>query len=537
MRKISKLVLISALLVLVLSISALAVKEPHAEWEFGDETNTWGIVYEWTHGEEEGSLTPYYRWSSKGNSHNRKKTGAYIKDGQEVETIIGGRLPVKYSPYIADFHNENRMLGVKVGQFVYELGPVVLKLDGAYIFSHVELPDNESWQSEGKPKPSVIFGPRRNDILLDVEADVAEMLELDFALNRYTEVTKDEETDENVFNYYYNLAAEAAVELLPGLNLTGLYAFYSQDGDWLYEVTAEYEVIPEVLTVRAGHRNSEFYTYEGEEKVAGGTWDKASVIGGPNKDDNKLRFIANTDPLKDLYTRDNSINVGATYNFSYDIVEATLNADYDTTNPKVRGDLDDNFKVSLDTYALDFNLYQELSVLVPDEKTNNEARKIHNEKELRLDYALDFYTPEYRVDAGLAEVFAQGKVNFDWDKNYLADTRSHTIASVELGAKGDLWRLEDFEVRAILAYDMPSQKEFGEGDDKYEIDPFKFAVLTKYDAPNGVKFRVEYQSSKDYANNELDWIHGDKLNARYDDIRFYDNSKFHGARVTIGFIF
>ena len=58
----------------------------------------------------------------------------------------------------------------------------------------------------------------------------------------------------------------------------------------------------------------------------------------------------------------------------------------------------------------------------------------------------------------MAEVFAQGKVNFDWDKNYLADTRSHTIASVELGAKGDLWRLEDFEVRAILAYDMPSQK-------------------------------------------------------------------------------
>ena len=175
--------------------------------------------------------------------------------------------------------------------------------------------------------------------------------------------------------------------------------------------------------------------------------------------------------------------------------------------------------------------------MVPDENTNNRARKIHNENELRLDYALDFYTPEYRVDAGLAEVFAQGKVNFDWDKNYLADTRSHTIASVELGAKGDLWRLEDFEVRAILAYDMPSQKEFGEGDDKYEIDPFKFAVLTKYDAPNGVKFRVEYQSSKDYANNELDWIHGDKLNARYDDIRFYDNSKFHGARVTIGFIF
>ena len=194
------------------------------------------------------------------------------------------------------------------------------------------------------------------------------MLELDFALNRYTEVTKDEETDENVFNYYYNLAAEAAVELLPGLNLTGLYAFYSQDGDWLYEVTAEYEVIPEVLTVRAGHRNSEFYTYEDGEKVAGGTWDKPSVIGGPKKDDDKLRFIANTNPLKDLYNRGNSINVGATHNFSYDIVEATLNADYDTTHPKVRGDLDDNFKVSLDTYALDFNLYQELSVLVPDEK-------------------------------------------------------------------------------------------------------------------------------------------------------------------------
>ena len=270
MRKI-KLVLISSL-VLVLSICTCCKRTSAG---FGDETNL-GYCLEYKEkGRQSDSLL-----SLTAKDPTRKKPVLTLKMVRS-KTIYGGRLPVKYSPYIADFHNENRMLGVKVGQFVYELGPVVLKLDGAYIFSHVKLPDNEGWQSEGKP--SVIFGPRRNDILLDVEADVAEMLELDFALNRYTEVTKDEETDEDVFNYYYNLAAEAAVELLPGLNLTGLYAFYSQDGDWLYEVTAEYEVIPEVLTVRAGHRNSEFYTYEGEEKVAGGTWDKPSVIGGPKK--------------------------------------------------------------------------------------------------------------------------------------------------------------------------------------------------------------------------------------------------------------
>ena len=76
-------------------------------------------------------------------------------------------------------------------------------------------------------------------------------------------------------------------------------------------MTADYEVIPETLWLRAGHRNSMFWK-DHEIKVEG-TWNKPSVLGGPNASDGKTRYIADTKPIENLYNQGNSINVGATY--------------------------------------------------------------------------------------------------------------------------------------------------------------------------------------------------------------------------------
>ncbi|MGB4614994.1 MAG: hypothetical protein WBI59_02970, partial [Limnochordia bacterium] len=144
MRKIS-LVLLTTLLVLALSVSAFAakkVKYPSAEWEFGDDKDQWGLVYELfydSEGEfpEEGDLKPFYKINGKKGPWNITVEGAYIKDGQKVDTVFGARLPVNYSPYIAKFDSKSRIVGLSVGTFNYELGPVVLALQGGWMFSHV----------------------------------------------------------------------------------------------------------------------------------------------------------------------------------------------------------------------------------------------------------------------------------------------------------------------------------------------------------------------------------------------------------------
>lgn len=539
MRKYSRILLMVTLLVLALSFAALAddagvgnVEDPNAEFKFGDKNGQWGFVYLLPFvpdesGEfkfDEGTLTPYYKINAaewKG-PFNKKVTGAYVTGGQSVDTILGIHLPVKYSPYIAQFHDQNRILGVKVGQFVYEFGPVRIGLDGTYAFTHV-LANADKVVG----KPSQIFGPRRNDILLDIDASYADILDVDIAVNRYS-VPKDKAEAKAEYDYYYNFAVEAALKnVVPGLNVSGVYAYYQpqkaeddneQKADYLYEITATYDVLPEVLTLRAGHRNSEFED----------GFEKPSVVGGPDAGNEKTRYIADLRPIETIYKRDKSFNVGATYKFVYDVIDAKLDVDYDTTNRNQRGDLDDNVVVKLDTKALGYNLYQEFSVLIPDKNTTDRGNMINEVTKNRLDYALDFATPEYELPVSFADkVFARARVNFDWDQNYTDKNRYQTIASVELGAQADIWRLDDLYVGGIFAYDMPS-------DEDVIKDAFKFALIGKYDAPNGIKFRVEYQSSADYANDKK-FVHGKPLNDRYDQIRYYDNSKFHGVRVSVGF--
>ena len=515
MRKTLKVFLVLTLIALLASVPALAqpqsnqgTKVSHGGIKFGED-GTWGFTYILEHDEDgfvdEGDFIPFFK-KNKDGPFNLVVTGPYIKDGQDVDTIIGSRLGVNYSPYVAKFRGDNRILGIRVTPINVELGPVSLTLDGAYTFALI---DREKEKHSG----GNVLKPKTNDILLGAKADIADYVDLNLAVVRYE--VANEAGAETPYTFYYNFAVEASTDIVPGLDLNGVYARYGQDEDWLYEVTAQYEAIPEALWLRAGHRNSEFK--DGVNKVS---------VRGVSTDD-KIAYVGDKKPLEKIYNRDSSINVGATYKFSYDVLNATLTADYDTTNPDVRGDLDDQIAISLNANALEFELYQKLSVLVPDEETVNDNRVINDDTAMRLDYELDFRTPQYTLPVEFADVFAQARVNFDWDQNYIADNRYQTIASVHLGATADVWRLEGLHVGAIFAYDMPSDKDI-------IADPFKFALLGSYDAPNGIKFRVEYQNSEDY-KDKTEFVHQKPLNDRYDEIRHYKDSKFHGVRVTVGF--
>ncbi|MFY9202709.1 MAG: hypothetical protein WAO96_03625, partial [Limnochordia bacterium] len=94
MRKISKLTLLTAVLVLAMSVSALAVKYQSAEWEFGDEKNQWGLVYLLEYDEDgefpdEGILMPFFKiYDESGKDPGKNPafwhitfSGPYITDG------------------------------------------------------------------------------------------------------------------------------------------------------------------------------------------------------------------------------------------------------------------------------------------------------------------------------------------------------------------------------------------------------------------------------------------------------------------------
>ncbi|HHV43496.1 MAG TPA: hypothetical protein GXX57_02345, partial [Firmicutes bacterium] len=225
----------------------------------------------------------------------------------------------------------------------------------------------------------------------------------------------------------------------------------------------------------------------------------------------------------------NSVNVGATTWFNLGPVSNKLDVDYDTTNPSRRGDLDDFIKVALNSTYEGFTFNQRATVLVPDEKTTNRASTIEDTDALRYDYAITVTTPKYNLANGFT---AQGRLDFDWDMNYTEDNRYHTIAGLLVNGTTDIWRLKKVQVDGRVIVDMPMDKDLIE-------DPVKFAVQAKYDAPNGVKFRVEYYSSNDYSNEETtSWVHGEALQKRYEAYRFYAHDDTpQGLRVIAGIPF
>jgi len=535
MRKISKLTLLTALLVLALSTAAFAasgVEYKSADWAFGDKKDVWGLVYLLEYDEEgkfekEGHLMPFFKIYDEGTESAKKParwhitfTGPYIQDGRSLTTKFGIRLGVNFSPYIAKFDSKNKVLGLTLDTFDYSLGPVDLAVKFAWMFPHVW--PGGTW---GAPAGYTSApGPRANDILVDVAAKI-DVLKLDLALNRYS--VPQPEDAETLYNYYHNVAVEAELaDVVPGLKLNGVYAFYQQDKDWLYEVKGEYKV-SDSLKVWAGHRNSKFWAdYEAEVE---GDWKKVSVTGGPDTHKEQA-YVGEGKPIDELWKRNNSIDVGLEYSFDLDPVTGKLTTSYDTTNKKHREDFDDVIAVGLDAEAFDFTLNQQLNVVIADDKTTDGARQVspyEDTSKPRIDYALDFYTPEYALPVGFADAFVKGIVNFDWDRNFAAESRYHLIGAVEVGFKADIWRLPGVYLGGKFAYDMPSDKE------KIE-NPFKFAVVAKYDAPNKVGFRLEYLSSRDYKNTGK-FVRDQAINDRYNDIRYYDNSKFHGIRLSINF--
>ena len=526
MKRFFKVAALVTLLLVAFSSFALAADHKEADINYGekgdDDKGGWGFVWTKTLDDETtGQLQPYLKIREKimiEKRLNKNVVGPYVEGGQSLTTIIGSDLDVNYSPYVAKFHGSSRLIGLRVYPMNLDLGLVNLDFDFAYIWAKHAGLDKPIWKPDGSP-----FEPIARDVLLGVKGKVWE-IDLETALVRMAR------EEDDGYTHYHNYSVQGELEVIPGLVVKGLYAGYSESENYLYEVTANYDAVPGLLSLRAGHRNSN--DIEGIRFKSNGkdiVELPLAIVGGFDAEDtkdNQLRYVSDLKPIQTIYNRDNSVNVGATVWYDFGIVENELKVDYDTTNPARRGDLDDKVTVALDTTVLNFNLWQQVSVMFPDEETDPEVREIYEPEANRLDYSLKFRA-KYDLPVPVVNYFtATGMVNFDLDSNYVEESRKHTIVGLGLDSSVDVLKAKNIGLGAYFFYDMPSDKDLIE-------DPFKYALLAKYDAPNGIKFRLEYNSSVDFGTS-TEHVHQQKLNDRYKDFRHYDNSKFDGFRFAVG---
>lgn len=466
--------LASMLLCLVLATTpAFALKNADIDWGTNHNGGHWGFLYSKGADDDEGRLQTYFNIRADQSRWNRKIDGAYIDGGQSLTTLFGTRLGVSYSPYVAQFDSNSKVLGIRV----YTLKWNDWSFDGTYVFAQTH--QDNHWNHT-----PVIVGPMKQDFLLGAKGKIGDA-------NISAALVRQNIADE----FYFNYSVVADMKPMQDLSLTLTYAGYQKNEDYLYNVDATWKYMPGKLEFRGGLRNSEIASVESAE------------VRGPGNS-----YVNNNgrDQINKIYNRDNSINVGATTWFDLGPVSNKLDVDFDTTNPARRGDLDDFIKVGLESKYEGFTFNQRVTVLVPDDETTNRASTIDDLDALRYDYAITVTSPKYNLADGFA---ATGRVDFDWDMNYAQDSRYHAVAGLLVNGTTDIWRLKNVQVDGKVMVDMPMDKDLIE-------DPVKFAARAMYQAPNGVKFRVEYYSSEDYSKGTT-FVHGEELHKRYEAYRFY----------------
>ena len=519
--RLARLATLALILAVLGAHAAWAIQDADINWGTDPNSGDWGFKYLRPVGAEEGELTAFFNIRHSQSRYNKTINGPYADGAPSVTTIIGARLGVDYSPFTARTSSESRILGFRVAGYPLRLGSAAFILDGTYGFGSYTA--DELFNAAPK-----IIGPSLGYWALGARGTVGRLSLTTAALSR-----PDNPTNPQRLFWNYSVTAETPVAFVPRLTLKGTYAAWQgsphpeRETDWLYELTANWDVRPGVLAVRAAARNSEIDT---DDAFSRGRANHVRVWMHPDESSHHYAWINDSgrDEIRRVWRYDEAYSAGLTYWFNTGVASHEFKADYDTTNPKHRGDLDDHLQFGLTTRYRGFSLQQTFSVMFPDEATIDRGDPgVFDEARNRYDYSLLLNSPTYRLPFGVG---AQVRIAWDLDHNHVDGTRDHSIIGLHLSSVKQIWKARNVNLDGIFIYDMPYVYSAAK-------DPFKYALRATYNAPNGIKFRVEYLSSRDYANTTKE-VHSEPLYAAYAPFRFYDpegneNDRFHGLRVLV----
>ena len=481
------LIVFAMLLTLMIALSGLVFADQDGDIDWGgdyDKSGYWGFTYIRYAGDEVGEMKPYFHIDDD-RIFQKVITGAFIDDGQEVTTTIG-QVRSSYSPFAADFHDGT--LGLRISDFELDLGDNQFAFDGTYIFGFADVDDLYTM-----PVP-IIDKPSDQAFTFNVSGNIDD-LGLNLTTLRYLD-----DNDENQFNS----AVEVDLKLIDDLNLDGVYAFYTEDAGFLYEVNMNYKVNDD-LSVRAGHRNSEDLDF--------------THIKGANN-----RYVDSSD-VNDIWKRDNSVNAGFTLDYNLPDIENTLKVDFDSTNPGARDNLDSTISSTLDTDAFGFSIKQDNLITIPDDEAD--SRTLYHRARV---ISPDFDIPGANVQTDFLNVTSAtitGMASFVFDRNYdVGEDYFYTLAGAHISLEQRLWRLSG------LRLDFNPMLDISGADNGKDL--FKFTTTARYQAPNEMRFTVQYFSSDDYASPSTD----NRNRSHYSMYEFLpDDDSFdvgQGIRVMVG---
>ncbi|HHV44507.1 MAG TPA: hypothetical protein GXX57_07565, partial [Firmicutes bacterium] len=159
-----RLVLLASMLCLLLAVTPVfAVKNADIDWGNNHNSGHWGFVYTKGPDDEEGSLQTYFNIRSDQSRWRKQFDGAYIDGGQSLTTMFGTRLGVNYSPYVAQFDSDSKVLGLRIYTFKWN----DWSFDGTYVFAHTH--QNNHWNHT----PAIV-GPIKQDILLGAKGSIGD---------------------------------------------------------------------------------------------------------------------------------------------------------------------------------------------------------------------------------------------------------------------------------------------------------------------------------------------------------------------------
>lgn len=445
----------------------------------------WGFAY--LKDPEKDQFDSYFNINTR---QYKMITGAYVEGGQRVYTMIGRDLGVDYSPYIANL--EKHVLGLRVLGYRWNaLGFGRFDIDTTTILGYSS--SGTVWRiNTGKP-----------DFAVNVTGNLLKLNLNGTMLRLY---------DDTIENYYTNYVIGGNIQLIPRrLTLQGIYGQYEKNKDWFYEVNVGLNLIPGALRFDGAIRDSRFVNVD-DPAVRGPDgkyvfFDKEKVVD----------YLLERDKLLDVSLLGKSFNLGPTINFNLMGTSNMLKIEYASVAPPYTPPpLDPQTAVILETNYDIFSFRQHYVNMIPERE--NAAKRQFYRFQVIAEPQLDL---PYGFRATL-------RFNFDYDKNYREESlkpRSYSQLGLQLATARDILRFKNVKFDGFCLL----EREVG-----YVTEPFKYGWMVRYDAPNGVKFRIQYFNSKDFKDPLLDPFGND----RYKVYRWYRNdAKVQGWRIVLGIPF
>lgn len=469
-------------------------------WRAGNYYNyrsgNWGFTYSWDLEAEKPSLQPYYNIEILYNRWNKTIRGPLKEGGQSVKTVFGANLDIQYSPYVATF--DQGVLGLRISEYEWDLAKNSnIKLDGTYVFGFLNT-RTSLWKD-----PELVGA--NGDYVININGNLSEF-EFNNTVLRYFH--KDNE------RYYNNHALEWKLPLFSKrFNLTGVNASYQQENDFLYELSGNFNLIPGVLFWEATLRDNSKLDFSTGGIRGGGDRYITRPIEPPLLQHDfleQMNFLGryhNFGPTLFL-------KLGPTTNMIKLDYASTARKDFYVTTPLAVGSVPDNPRIALGVMT-DYQNFKIQNLFY--RQLQEEGYK--NRSFYRLGIIAE---PEYPLFNNVKTDFL---LDFDIDQNYTSvdEQKIFSMAGMRLSTKREILGFKNVELSSSIMLSLGSE-------DYRNVDPLKYALMAKYDAPNGLRFRLQYFSSDDFQNQSLDIFGID----RYKSYRWYYNDlQANGFRFII----